>query len=426
MRPHPLVLLLVLGGCDASLEHRRAMPGPSGVAVQGTLPAGYDPSASDTLAPGEILLVGQAGSTDVAVLQRLDERAASFVATGPASCPDCVAVDCSGGSPPTNLTRTVRVPLQMTTADPADLVAHATTTVEAVNFTSLTVDMGGSGSTWTPGGLSDTVTVDIQGTLPVCANFTYRFTVAAVPAPVDCAVSAWSSWSACDLACAGGLETRTRSVLDYPTNGGASCPVLEESRMCTTHDQACTCSLALDQNRCELFAGSCSWLADQCVPIVQPLTLCPEVTDQTQCDAEPGCLWLVDSCLVDPLHLCLHPDLITCDADPVCTWNGTSCLYDAGVSTCAELTTPIACATVELNDACTWDEAGSACVDEPAPSCPLGPDVDTPCSSSCQEGRTSRYRSFEPSLTADHDTCLSQGTVVREVRACNETVTCDP
>ncbi len=52
--------------------------------------------------------------------------------------------------------------------------------------------------------------------------------------PVDCVVSDWSGWSACDKPCGGGSQTRTRKVVTEPANGGKLCPVLSESQVCNT------------------------------------------------------------------------------------------------------------------------------------------------------------------------------------------------
>ena len=48
------------------------------------------------------------------------------------------------------------------------------------------------------------------------------------PTPVDCEVSNWSAWSTC----VDGSQTRTRTVITQPQNGGASCPVLSETQSC--------------------------------------------------------------------------------------------------------------------------------------------------------------------------------------------------
>lgn len=47
--------------------------------------------------------------------------------------------------------------------------------------------------------------------------------------PVDCLVSEWSEWGSCE----NGSQTRTRTILTSPANGGLSCPVLSEVRTCT-------------------------------------------------------------------------------------------------------------------------------------------------------------------------------------------------
>ena len=46
--------------------------------------------------------------------------------------------------------------------------------------------------------------------------------------PVDCVVSAWSDWSICD----GDVRTRTRTVVTPASCGGATCPVLIETESC--------------------------------------------------------------------------------------------------------------------------------------------------------------------------------------------------
>ncbi len=66
-------------------------------------------------------------------------------------------------------------------------------------------------------------------------------TVDLAPSPVevappiaDCQVSEWSAWSACSKACAGGKQSRGRTIVVAPTQGGKACPHLQESRDCNT------------------------------------------------------------------------------------------------------------------------------------------------------------------------------------------------
>lgn len=56
-------------------------------------------------------------------------------------------------------------------------------------------------------------------------------------APVNCAVSDWSDWTACSVSCGDGLQQRTRMVTTYPANGGQACPSTIENRTC--HPQDC-------------------------------------------------------------------------------------------------------------------------------------------------------------------------------------------
>lgn len=48
------------------------------------------------------------------------------------------------------------------------------------------------------------------------------------PLPVNCVVSDWSEWSSC----VDGVETRTRTIITAPSNGGTACPPLVETRDC--------------------------------------------------------------------------------------------------------------------------------------------------------------------------------------------------
>lgn len=53
-----------------------------------------------------------------------------------------------------------------------------------------------------------------------------------MPDPVDCEVGTFGLWSTCSASCGGGLQTRTREVLQAPMYGGKNCPTLTETREC--------------------------------------------------------------------------------------------------------------------------------------------------------------------------------------------------
>ena len=44
------------------------------------------------------------------------------------------------------------------------------------------------------------------------------------PCPVDCQVTQWSSWSECSVSCGGGMTYQARSIKQQPSFGGAACP----------------------------------------------------------------------------------------------------------------------------------------------------------------------------------------------------------
>lgn len=62
--------------------------------------------------------------------------------------------------------------------------------------------------------------------------------------PEDCVMSSWSGWSACSADCEGGVQGRTRSMLNKPKNGGEMCGNPEDSRPCNTQSCDRDCSLA--------------------------------------------------------------------------------------------------------------------------------------------------------------------------------------
>jgi len=46
--------------------------------------------------------------------------------------------------------------------------------------------------------------------------------------PVDCSMSDWAQWSGCDVSCASGVRTRSRSIIQQAEAGGLACPTPEE------------------------------------------------------------------------------------------------------------------------------------------------------------------------------------------------------
>ena len=54
------------------------------------------------------------------------------------------------------------------------------------------------------------------------------------PCPVDCVMGEWNNWSECPVDCGGGVQYRTRDIVQMPMYGGASCEPASETRNCNT------------------------------------------------------------------------------------------------------------------------------------------------------------------------------------------------
>jgi len=57
---------------------------------------------------------------------------------------------------------------------------------------------------------------------------------------IDCQVSSWGGWSPCSSLCGPGKTTRTRSVIRPESNGGVSCPDLEQHKACQNPAASCS------------------------------------------------------------------------------------------------------------------------------------------------------------------------------------------
>ena len=65
----------------------------------------------------------------------------------------------------------------------------------------------------------------------------------------DCKVSSWLQWGDCSAKCGIGFMKRTRRIIQYPENGGESCPVLRQTRGCNV-------------NACRNTKNKCKFLQD--------------------------------------------------------------------------------------------------------------------------------------------------------------------
>jgi len=75
--------------------------------------------------------------------------------------------------------------------------------------------------------------------------------------PINCEMSVWSEFSSCTADCGGGLQSKTRSIIVKPQNGGMSCNTVTESRPCNTGscDRDCTLTAWKKWKPCSVACG---------------------------------------------------------------------------------------------------------------------------------------------------------------------------
>lgn len=80
------------------------------------------------------------------------------------------------------------------------------------------------------------------------------------PCPVNCEQSNWSNWSSCTADCGGGIQSRSRTVLTRPHNGGTFCDVPSELEECNTGSCDRNCKLSRWKMRpCSVACGG-GWI----------------------------------------------------------------------------------------------------------------------------------------------------------------------
>jgi hypothetical protein len=76
------------------------------------------------------------------------------------------------------------------------------------------------------------VTTAVSDGGKACPGLTESQTCGAVPCPIDCQVSWYGDWSACDKSCGDGSQVKMRTVVSVESMGGAACPELATSQNC--------------------------------------------------------------------------------------------------------------------------------------------------------------------------------------------------
>jgi hypothetical protein len=135
------------------------------------------------------------------------------------------------------------------------------------------------------------IVTDVKYSGIVCPALTLDRVCNTNSCPVDCEVSSWSSFGGCSKSCGTGTKTKTRSVSVKTDHGGAACPILAASASCNTFSCAFDCITSVWSSY-----GLCS---ENCGGGIQSRTRsvidessgggkeCPSLTFEQNCNAHP-------------------------------------------------------------------------------------------------------------------------------------------
>jgi len=233
-------------------------------------------------------------------------------------------------------------------------------------------------------------------------------------AAVDCRVSAWTPWDACDKSCGGGQTQRQRQVFQSPRHGGKACPtelvqVADCKPMPCPSDTSCLVGTWTEWGVCSSSCGSGykSRLRFIHRHATDPSEGCRgELTEAASCQGPPcdceGCLWGD----WEDWNTCSR----SCDGGQrqrhrdIARWPRPGCgMCEAKVKVmaeaCNEEACSLACVDGQWGDWHDWEE----------------------CSSSCEGGIT--WRSRTVNRTANHCGKAAQGRG-NEVKPCMHGVPC--
>ena len=129
--------------------------------------------------------------------------------------------------------------------------------------------------------------------------------------PVNCKVSYWNV-SACSVSCGGGYATRTRTILQQASNGGADCPVTQDTIECNKNPCPVNCVVSewSAYTPCSVSCGqgTQSFNRSILVPALNGGDPCPSKLDKVDSCKQPTC---PQDCDVSQWHY-TTPCSVTC------------------------------------------------------------------------------------------------------------------
>eukprot|EP01013_Petalomonas_cantuscygni_P015357 TRINITY_DN3164_c0_g1_i1.p1 TRINITY_DN3164_c0_g1~~TRINITY_DN3164_c0_g1_i1.p1 ORF type:complete len:6949 (+),score=1286.42 TRINITY_DN3164_c0_g1_i1:147-20993(+) len=186
--------------------------------------------------------------------------------------------------------------------------------------------------------------------------------------PTDCQVSEWYQWSACDSGCGNGTQTRSRSILTEPKDGGAPCPDLTERKECSSDPCPANCQYG-------------SWIATTpCTARCGGGTM----TQARQVTARDGDL----TACTEPKERIVACNEVPCPVDcEVSAWESGPCSAKCGGGTLT-MTRRVTTQPVGTGTPCPALTQTSPCNTAPcAPTCEYSPWAEVgPCNATCNGG----------------------------------------
>ena len=182
------------------------------------------------------------------------------------------------------------------------------------------------------------------------------------PCRRDCTVSAWSAWSACSKTCGlGGVQKRSRSVTQQPRAGGKACPPATGSRYCAWQGQCpvdCATSAWSTWTACSRTCGGGTRMRHRWVRSQTAFggRLCPALDQHSACATAPCAV----DCKVGPWTACAVAQCSAkCGGGTMQCHRVITAPAAAGGRVCPATTNTVACNLKTCAVDCTVSEWGS-------------------------------------------------------------------
>lgn len=273
-----LALALLFAGCDADLSTSNGIEGPSGLLVTGNLPADYDlDAATAELEPGQILVIGTPGESELTTVERIDPDRSSTFTLDDVTCIGCGDPTCA------TMSRSMQFDLMWQSGDSGE---HRAWPIGSENFTPVSTEETFTANT------SGTSSVTFAGVLGTCATFGLVIDVesssggTSEPVFNDLVGLGEGNWFAGLEACSAPTLWRQVDPVGWEwTDGGTTMPTAIEFEMDGTRTCGSQVGVAIGDTYREVFlngapAGSFYFVEEDCTctstgdstTLVTPLT----------------------------------------------------------------------------------------------------------------------------------------------------------